>query len=69
MNNPNYIMIEKESWKEAMDEIQLLRQKLDAMNKRVDEMNIEKSDLIYEITARNNIIKGLKIALKTLSGK
>ena len=61
------IIIEKEAWEEAMNEIEILRRSLDAKNKRVEELNYEKLDLIDIINSKFEFIKGLKKSIKILS--
>ena len=61
------IIIEKEAWEEAMNEIEILRMSLDAKNKRVEELNYEKLDLIDIINSKFEFIKGLKKSIKILS--
>jgi hypothetical protein len=63
----NKIVIDQESWEEAMNEIEILRRSLDAKNKRVEELNYEKLDLIDTINSKLGIIKGLKKSIKILS--
>jgi hypothetical protein len=61
------IIIEKETWEEAMNEIEILRRSLDAKNKRVEELNYEKLDLIDIINSKLGFIKGLQKSIKILS--
>lgn len=61
------IIIEKEAWEEAMNEIEILRRSLDAKNKRVEELNYEKLDLIDIINSKLGFIKGLQKSIKILS--
>ena len=61
------IIIEKEAWEEAMNEIEILRRSLDAKNKRVEELNYEKLDLIDIINSKLGFIKGLQKSIKVLS--
>ena len=61
------IIIEQEAWEEAMNEIEILRRSLDAKNKRVEELNYEKLDLIDIINSKLGFIKGLQKSIKILS--
>ena len=61
------IIIEKEAWEEAMNEIEILRRSSDAKNKRVEELNYEKLDLIDIINSKLGFIKGLQKSIKVLS--
>ena len=61
------IIIEKEAWEEAMNEIEILRRSSDAKNKRVEELNYEKLDLIDIINSKLGFIKGLQKSIKILS--
>ena len=61
------IIIEQEAWEEAMNEIEILRRSLDAKNKRVEELNYEKLDLIDIINSKLEFIKGLQKSIKILS--
>jgi len=61
------IIIEKEAWEEAMNEIEILRRSSDSKNKRVEELNYEKLDLIDIINSKLGFIKGLQKSIKVLS--
>ena len=61
------IIIEQEAWEEAMNEIEILRRSLDAKNKRVEQLNYEKLDLIDIINSKLEFIKGLQKSIKILS--
>ena len=58
------IIIEKEPWEEGMNEIEILRGSLDVKNKRVEQLNYEKLDLIDIINSKLGFIKGLQNLLK-----
>ena len=58
------ITMSEESWSEALDEVEYLRRRVNALEDRVREMEYEKSDLRKEIWEKSFIINGLKMALE-----